>query len=70
MNETKEFKGVGYISVFSLTDVSKGVTLKNLKYELTNQTLLSSFPLGVSNEFIANKKATISILDGCLLIIY
>ena len=70
MNETKEFKGEGYISVFSLTDVSKGVTLKNLKYELTNQTLLSSFPLGVSNEFIANKKATISILDGCLLIIY
>ena len=70
MDETKEIEGEGFISVFSLTDVSKGVTLKNLKYEIENQTLTSDFPLGVSNEFILNKKATISILEGCLLIIY
>ncbi|MGN1294925.1 MAG: thiamine diphosphokinase [Bacilli bacterium] len=58
----------GYISIFS-PSISKGVTLNGLKYELKDYTLTSSFPLGVSNEFI-NKKATIEVKDGCLIIIY
>ena len=69
-NEKKEvFKEKGYISVFSLSDVSKGVRIKNLKYELDNYELKNTFPLGVSNEFI-NKKASIEVDDGCLIIIY
>ncbi len=59
----------GYISVFSLSDESRGVTLKNLKYTLENAVLNSFNPVGVSNEFIG-KKAEISVKDGCLLIIY
>jgi thiamine pyrophosphokinase len=58
------------ISILSLSPISKGVTLKNLKYELNNKELSFDFPLGVSNEFIQNKKATIEVKDGCLLIIY
>lgn len=59
----------GYISVFSLSDESRGVTLKNLKYTLDNAKLNSFNPVGVSNEFIG-KKAVISVEDGCLLVVY
>lgn len=59
----------GYISVFSLSDESRGVTLKNLKYTLENAVLNSFNPVGVSNEFIG-KKAEISVKDGALLVVY
>lgn len=57
----------GYLSVFSLTDMSRLVTLKNVKYELTNHTLYSRNVLGVSNEF-TGEKAVVSVSDGVLLV--
>lgn len=57
----------GYLSVFSLTDISRLVTLKNLKYEITNRTLYSRNALAVSNEFIS-EKAMVSVGDGVLLV--
>lgn len=59
----------GYISVFSLCDESRGVTIENLKYNVTDYTLKSSIPLGVSNEFIG-KKARVFVKDGTLLVVY
>ncbi len=59
----------GYISVFSLSDESRGVRLKNLKYTLENTALNSLNPVGVSNEFIG-EKAEISVKDGVLLVVY
>ncbi len=59
----------GYISVFSLSDESRGVTLKNLKFTLENAVLNSFNPVGVSNEFIG-EKAEISVKDGVLLVVY
>ncbi len=59
----------GTISVFSYSDTSKGVTEEGLLYSLTNETLTSSFPLGVSNEF-TGKEATVSVKDGILNIIW
>lgn len=59
----------GTISVFSYSDTAYGVTEKGLLYSLTNETLTSSFPLGVSNEFTGND-ATISVKDGTLLVIW
>lgn len=56
-----------YISVFSLSDKSEGVSLYNLKYELMNHTLDNSFPLGVSNEFTDNA-AEISVKRGTLAV--
>lgn len=58
-----------YVSVFSLMDVSEGVCLKNLRYELENHTLTASFPLGVSNEF-TEKTAEISVQNGVLAVYY
>ena len=61
-------KDKGYISVFSLTEISTGVFIKGLKYNLYDSVLKSDTPLGVSNEFIGHP-AEISVKNGILLII-
>lgn len=59
----------GFISVFSHSDMSEGVSENGLKYKLDNVTLKNCEPLGVSNEFIG-QKAKISVKRGTLIIIY
>ncbi len=59
----------GYVSVFSLCDESRGVKIKNLKYEVNDFTLKANMPIGISNEFIG-KEASISVENGTLLVIY
>lgn len=59
----------GYISVFSHSDLSTGVSISGLRYSLDNAELRNSFPLGVSNEFIG-KDTSISVKNGTLIIIY
>ncbi len=59
----------GYVSVLCFSGIAEKVSIKGLKYELDNETLLSSNPLGVSNEFIG-KEALISVENGTLIIIY
>ena len=69
-NETINFHrgNTGYISVFSLSEVSRGVTLKGLMYNLERGELRNDFPLGVSNEFIIDEEAEITVEEGALLI--
>lgn len=61
-------KGYGYISVFSLSDVSENVSIKGLKYEVNNITLRRQHALGTSNEFL-NKPCCIEVESGSLLIL-
>lgn len=58
----------GYVSVFSASEKSNGVTLTGLKYTLNGATLTNDFALGVSNEF-TGECAEISVADGTLIII-
>lgn len=44
-------RAAGTVSVFAPGGEACGVTLSGLKYPLTNYTLTSDMPLGVSNEF-------------------
>ena len=70
-NETIKFHrgNTGYLSVFSLNGVAKGVTLKGLMYTMEDGELSNDFPLGVSNEFIIDEEAQITVRDGTLLIV-
>lgn len=59
----------GYVSVFSLSDESRGVTIRNLKYILNDATLYSYMPIGVSNEFLGCE-SSITVEEGSLLVVY
>lgn len=61
------FKG-RTVSVFPFGTSACTVTYHGLKYPLTNHTLVSSFPLGVSN-CILEDEAEIQVLEGSALII-
>lgn len=56
----------GLISVFSLSDISRNVTIKGLFYEFSGD-LTNDNALGVSNRF-TGKEASISIENGRLLV--
>lgn len=70
-NNTYSFikaKENGYISVFSHSDISTGVSISGLKYETDNITLTNTMVLGTSNEF-CGRDVNISVKNGTLLII-
>lgn len=62
-------EGSGTLSVFSFDPEAKGITLRDVSYPLEDAVLTSSFPIGVSNEFIG-KPATIEVKDGTLLVMW
>ena len=57
-------------SVFSMSDVSEGVTISGAKYELKDAELTNTFALGVSNQFIRGNETQLIVENGTLLIIY
>lgn len=59
----------GRLSVFSLSEVSRGVEISGLAYEVTDFELSRTVTRGVSNAFIG-KPSRISVSDGTLLIVF
>lgn len=43
--------------------------MRGLKYELNNATLVNTFPIGASNEFIG-RESSISVSGGTLFIVF
>lgn len=70
-NETISFPSekIGFLSVFSYTDICGDVTLEGLKYELEHAELTNRFPLGVSNEFVG-KEAFVTVRQGIAVVVY
>ncbi len=70
-NETVKFNrgNTGYLSIFSLSEKAIGVTLKGLMYSLEDGELTRDFPLGVSNEFVIDEEAEVTVKDGTLLLV-
>jgi len=62
-------EGRGTLSVFAFTPTVKGVYLRNVSYPLEDAALTSSFPIGVSNEFMEGP-ATIGCTEGTLLVMW
>jgi len=59
----------GRVSVLSLSDVSHGVTITGLSYEVSEIDLPRATTLGVSNAFVG-REAAVSVLKGTLLIVW
>ena len=68
-NGSITIEGQGTLSVFSFAPTATGVYLRDVSYPLENAELTSSFPIGVSNEFIG-KPATIGVETGTLLVMW
>ena len=57
------------VSVFSLTEESRGVTLEGLYYPLSDGALRADTPLGVSNSALGGE-ALVSVKEGALLVMW
>ena len=60
-------KAEGVVSVFAADGTAQGVTLEGLKYPLTDYTMTSDNPIGVSNEF-TGAPSRIRVREGILLV--
>lgn len=58
-----------FLSAFSYGEETRGVTMEGLQYTLDDATLTSTFPLGVSNEFLGGP-ARLSWNSGMLLLVF
>ncbi|MCR4901841.1 MAG: thiamine diphosphokinase [Butyrivibrio sp.] len=69
-NETIRFNPgmTGMLSVFCLGEKAKGVSIKGTLFEMDNGVIDNDFPIGVSNEFIIDEKASVTVEEGTLLI--
>lgn len=56
----------GYLSLFSMVEESRGVTIEGMKYPLDRAVVRNDFPVGISNEFIG-EEACVSVEDGTLV---
>lgn len=56
----------GYLSLFSLVEEAKGVSISGMKYPLENGVITNDFPIGISNEFIG-EEACVAVEDGTLV---
>ena len=56
----------GYLSLFSLVEESRGVTIEGMKYPLEGAVISNDFPIGISNEFVG-EAASIAVADGTLV---
>jgi thiamine pyrophosphokinase len=59
----------GYLSVFSLGESAKGVTLAGLRYGVKDAELNNHYPIGVSNEFMG-EDVSIEVKVGSLMILW
>jgi thiamine pyrophosphokinase len=60
-------KAEGIVSVFAADGTAHGVTLEGLKYPLTDYTMTSGNPIGVSNVF-TGVPSRIAVREGVLLV--
>jgi thiamine pyrophosphokinase len=58
-----------YIGIVPIDRTMTGVTMRGMKYPLTDATLLRSATLAVSNEILPNQRAEITIETGCGLLV-
>lgn len=56
------------LSVFSVTDISRGVSIRGAKYSLEDATVTNTFPIGTSNEWYGANDVEIEVKEGILAV--
>lgn len=59
----------GFLSLFSHTDICRGVTIRGMKYEAEDAELTNRFPLGVSNEFLG-RESSVTVKEGIAILVF
>lgn len=58
-----------YIGIIPLDRTLRGVTLRGVKYQITDATLRRDATLAVSNEILPGQTAEITVKEGCALLV-
>lgn len=58
-----------YFSLINIFGKTKGITIKNAKYPLSDAEITCDYQYGVSNEVVKGKRAEVSVGDGCILLV-
>ena len=61
--------GAGTVSVFSASDVARGVIESGLEYPVNDETLTNRTTRGLSNELMG-ERATVAVEEGTLMVFY
>lgn len=61
--------GAGTVSVFSASDVARGVIESGLEYSVNDETLTNRTTRGLSNELMG-ERATVAVEEGTLMVFY
>lgn len=60
--------GVPYFSLLNISGTARGITVRGAKYPLENGEIRSDYQYGISNEVLPGQSATVSVEEGCLLL--
>lgn len=58
-----------FFSLINITGCAKGITIKGAKYPLDNAEITTFYQYGVSNEVLPGQTASVSVHEGCLLLV-
>ena len=58
-----------YFSLLGIDGQAKGISVENAKYPLSDATIDSEYPYGISNEVLPGKEALIRVGEGRLLLV-
>ncbi len=58
-----------YFSLLNITGIAKGITVTNAKFPLIDGEINCDYQYGVSNEPLKGERASITVNEGCLLLI-
>ncbi len=56
-------------SVLNISGTARGITIENAKYPLCGAEISTQYQYGISNEVLPGHKASVSVAEGCVLLI-
>ena len=58
-----------YFSLLNISGTARGITIRGAKYPLDNAEIRSDYQYGISNEVLPGQTASVTVREGCLLLV-